>query len=43
MNLAAIDFGTVHTDAIIQNVVGSVLYFLVGRWCWPPASSWSMC
>lgn len=30
MNLAAIDFGTVHTDAIIQNVVGSVLYFLVG-------------
>lgn len=30
MNLAAIDFGTVHTDTIIQNVVGSVLYFLVG-------------
>lgn len=30
MNLAAIDFGTVHTDAIVQNVVGSVLYFLVG-------------
>lgn len=30
MNLAAIDFGTVHTDAIIQNVVGAVLYFLVG-------------
>ncbi len=30
MYLAAIDFGTVHTDAIIQNIVGSVLYFLVG-------------
>ncbi|CAM5701894.1 hypothetical protein MAUB1S_00409 [Mycolicibacterium aubagnense] len=30
MYLAAIDFGTVHTDAIIQNVVSSVLYFLVG-------------
>ncbi len=30
MYLAAIDFGPVHTDAIIQNAVGSVLYFLVG-------------
>lgn len=30
MYLAAIDFGTVHTDAIIQNVVSSVLYFMVG-------------
>ncbi len=30
MYLAAIDFGTVHSDAIIQNVVSSVLYFLVG-------------
>ncbi len=30
MYLAAIDFGTVHTDALIQNVVSSVLYFVVG-------------
>lgn len=30
MYLAAIDFGTVHTDAIIQNVVSSALYFVVG-------------
>lgn len=30
MNLAAIDFGAIHTDAIIHNVVTSVLYFLVG-------------
>ncbi|MDH6242936.1 DUF350 domain-containing protein [Mycobacterium sp. OTB74] len=30
MYLAAIDFGTVNVDVIIQNVVSSVLYFLIG-------------
>lgn len=30
MNVAAIDFGTIHTDAIVHNVVSSLLYFLVG-------------
>ncbi|MDR3656740.1 MAG: DUF350 domain-containing protein [Mycobacterium sp.] len=30
MYLAAIDFGTINTDAIIQNATSSVLYFLIG-------------
>ena len=30
MNIAAIEFGSVHADVLIQNVVSTVLYFLVG-------------
>ena len=30
MNLAAVEFGTVNGDVVLQNTVASVLYFLVG-------------
>jgi len=30
MNLAAVDFGTINTDVLIQNLVSTLLYFVVG-------------
>jgi uncharacterized membrane protein YjfL (UPF0719 family) len=30
MYLAAIDFGTINTDVLVQNVVSTLLYFVVG-------------
>jgi uncharacterized membrane protein YjfL (UPF0719 family) len=30
MYLAAVDFGTIHTDVLVQNLVSTLLYFVVG-------------
>jgi uncharacterized membrane protein YjfL (UPF0719 family) len=30
MNLAAVDFGTINTDVLVQNLVSTLLYFVVG-------------
>jgi uncharacterized membrane protein YjfL (UPF0719 family) len=30
MHLAAVDFGTINTDVLVQNVVSTLLYFLAG-------------
>ena len=38
MYLAAVEFGTISGEGLVQNVVAAILYFLVGTASWWPAS-----